>query len=68
MTTDLPAWFNCTFCKRDIEVARTRSWSQAISFVAKHVSECDAVPVTATSAQRTTAINEMVKSVIQNDQ
>jgi hypothetical protein len=67
MTTDLAAAFVCTFCQRKIEVARTRSWSQAISFVAKHVSECDQVPATATSAQRTTAINEMIKAVIEDD-
>jgi hypothetical protein len=36
------------------------SWSEAISVIAKHVSECDRVPDTVTSVQTALAIQEMI--------
>jgi hypothetical protein len=66
MTVPRPTFFTCTFCGRKIEVGETRLWSEGISIVAKHVSVCDRVPQTATSSQRSLAINEMARAIVDN--
>ena len=68
MTAESPASFTCSFCRREIQVIEMRSWSQAISLVAKHVSECDRISETVTSVQTTLAIKEMIGAITKDKQ